>query len=141
MLDRLMAHNDQIPLSPLYAKVGGISVTELNVLEREFLSAIDWRLTCTRDLLQDYYVNLVRTNNSGKFTIVGLESPTPSDSDAEMESMSRPPSPSDSGTRGRPRRNTSTILVEPAVIAQDATRRPTVEQNMAFAALRESQGS
>ncbi|KAF8868081.1 cyclin-domain-containing protein [Infundibulicybe gibba] len=28
----------------LYAKVGGISVTELNILEREFLSVIDWRL-------------------------------------------------------------------------------------------------
>ena len=28
----------------LYAKVGGISVTELNVLEREFLAAIDWQL-------------------------------------------------------------------------------------------------
>jgi hypothetical protein len=29
----------------LYAKVGGIPVTELNMLEREFLQAIDWRLT------------------------------------------------------------------------------------------------
>ena len=28
----------------LYARVGGISVTELNVLEREFLAMIDWRL-------------------------------------------------------------------------------------------------
>jgi hypothetical protein len=28
----------------LYAKVGGISVTELNVLEREFLAAIEWQL-------------------------------------------------------------------------------------------------
>lgn len=31
-----------------YARVGGIRVGELNVLERELLSAIDWRLTvCT----------------------------------------------------------------------------------------------
>lgn len=29
----------------LYAKVGGIGITELNMLEREFLKAIDWRLT------------------------------------------------------------------------------------------------
>src|SRR5882762_4008361 len=29
----------------LYAKVGGITVTELNMLEREFLQVIDWRLT------------------------------------------------------------------------------------------------
>lgn len=32
----------------LYAKVGGISVTELNVLEREFLAMIDWRLMVSR---------------------------------------------------------------------------------------------
>lgn len=32
----------------LYAKVGGISVTELNILEREFLSAIDWRLMVSK---------------------------------------------------------------------------------------------
>ncbi|TFK75349.1 cyclin-related 2 [Pluteus cervinus] len=29
----------------IYARVGGIHVTELNMLEREFLSFIDWRLT------------------------------------------------------------------------------------------------
>jgi len=32
----------------LYAKVGGIPVTELNLLEREFLQAIDWHLTVSR---------------------------------------------------------------------------------------------
>jgi hypothetical protein len=32
----------------LYAKVGGISVTELNLLEREFLQAIEWRLMVSR---------------------------------------------------------------------------------------------
>jgi hypothetical protein len=36
---------DSFCTNNLYAKVGGISVTELNILEREFLSAIDWRLT------------------------------------------------------------------------------------------------
>jgi len=28
-----------------YAKVGGLRVVELNLLEKEFLAAIDWRLT------------------------------------------------------------------------------------------------
>lgn len=32
----------------LYAKVGGITVQELNMLEREFLSAIEWRLTVSK---------------------------------------------------------------------------------------------
>lgn len=34
----------------LYAKVGGITVQELNMLEREFLSAIEWRLTVSKFL-------------------------------------------------------------------------------------------
>ncbi|KAF8070321.1 cyclin-domain-containing protein [Lyophyllum atratum] len=139
---------DAFCTNSLYAKVGGISVTELNILEREFLSAIDWRLTCTRELLQDYYVNLVRTNSSGQFIIVGSQSPTStlSDSDVDMDSgQSRPPSPSDAVPHVRHRHRpsvheTSTILIDPATITQDVTRRPTVEQNMAFAALRESQG-
>ncbi|GLB37278.1 putative cyclin-domain-containing protein [Lyophyllum shimeji] len=155
---------DAFCTNSLYAKVGGISVTELNILEREFLAAIGWRLTvsslyfyhslhtlhrrCTRELLQEYYVNLVRTNSSGRFVIVGSQSPTStlSDSDAEMDSgQSRPPSPSDAVLdirhRHRPSgHETSTILIDPATITQDVTRRPTVEQNMAFAALRDSQG-
>ncbi|KXN90174.1 Nuc-1 negative regulatory protein preg [Leucoagaricus sp. SymC.cos] len=35
---------DAFCTNQLYAKVGGITVTELNSLEREFLSAIDWQL-------------------------------------------------------------------------------------------------
>ncbi|KDN41359.1 hypothetical protein RSAG8_07474, partial [Rhizoctonia solani AG-8 WAC10335] len=46
-----------------YARVGGIKLIELNVLEREFLEKIDWRLTCTREMLQEYYTNLVRTHS------------------------------------------------------------------------------
>lgn len=43
-----------------YAKVGGVTTRELNVLEIEFLYFIDWQLSCSVDLLQSYYVNLVR---------------------------------------------------------------------------------
>lgn len=34
-----------------YARVGGISLVELNMLEKEFLSIIDWRLTVSSFLL------------------------------------------------------------------------------------------
>lgn len=118
----------------LYAKVGGISVTELNILEREFLSMIDWRLMCTREILQDYYVNLVRTHSTAKFIIDGTHSPsTSSDSDLDMDSgHSSPPSPSESPShRSRP------LTAEPSVM-QDLSQRPTIEQNMAFAALQQS---
>ncbi|KAG9099532.1 hypothetical protein FRC06_005175 [Ceratobasidium sp. 370] len=89
MLDRLTSHNDQIPLRPealtrfhsrtppaitiqeylkrivryTNVEVGGIKLIELNVLEREFLEKMDWRLTCTREMLQEYYTNLVRTHS------------------------------------------------------------------------------
>lgn len=117
----------------LYAKVGGISVTELNILEREFLSMIDWRLMCTREILQDYYVNLVRTHSTGNFIISGGQSPsTSSDSDLDLDSgHSSPPSPIPSH-RSRPSTAESSVM-------QDLSQRPTIEQNMAFAALQQSQ--
>ncbi|RUS17930.1 cyclin-domain-containing protein [Endogone sp. FLAS-F59071] len=43
-----------------YAKVGGISTQELNTLELEFLTLIDWHLACSGVTLQRYYVNLVK---------------------------------------------------------------------------------
>ncbi|CAG8456382.1 4919_t:CDS:2 [Ambispora gerdemannii] len=43
-----------------YARVGGITTQELNNLELEFLSLIDWYLVCPGEILQNYYVNLVK---------------------------------------------------------------------------------
>ncbi|KAG6375431.1 cyclin-domain-containing protein [Boletus reticuloceps] len=137
----------------LYARVGGIPVSELNVLEREFLRMIDWRLTCTREVLQEYYVNLVRTESSGRFFIPG--SPPVADSsvssESELESTaSRSPSPS----QGQSSTDHRTRLIahmrspshhEPSTILIDTARRtprvvPTLEQNMAFADLQSSLG-
>ncbi|KAI9257430.1 cyclin-domain-containing protein [Sporodiniella umbellata] len=42
-----------------YAKVGGISTQEINALELEFLRLIDWHLSSTGPVLQQYYTNLV----------------------------------------------------------------------------------
>jgi len=130
---------DTFCTNSLYAKVGGISVTELNVLEREFLEKIDWRLMCTRDVLQEYYVNLVRTHSTGQFFVVGAHSSSgsiSSDSDVEMDTaQSRPPTPERLRNRG------STILIDSALVTE-VSRRPTIEQNMAFsnfAALQQSQ--
>jgi hypothetical protein len=39
------ALSDSFFLNGRYARVGGITLTEMNLLERELLSAIDWRLT------------------------------------------------------------------------------------------------
>ncbi|KAJ7128906.1 cyclin-domain-containing protein [Mycena crocata] len=129
---------DTFCTNSLYAKVGGISVSELNVLEREFLAKIDWRLMCTREVLQEYYVNLVRTHSGGQFFVVGAPSSNgsiSSDSDAEMDTtQSRPPTPP-RGLRNR----VSTILVDrdSSTLVPEVSRRPTIEQNMAFAALQQ----
>ncbi|CBQ70827.1 related to PHO80-cyclin [Sporisorium reilianum SRZ2] len=45
-----------------YAKVGGISLQEINLLEKEFLQIIDWRLICSGGVLQHYYASLVRSH-------------------------------------------------------------------------------
>lgn len=45
-----------------YAKVGGISLAELNLLEREFLAAIDYRLVTSIEELNKYYVSLVESH-------------------------------------------------------------------------------
>ncbi|KIL68904.1 hypothetical protein M378DRAFT_8329 [Amanita muscaria Koide BX008] len=122
----------------LYAKVGGISVTELNVLEREFLSAIDWQLMCTREILQNYYVNLVRTHSTDRYTRVGAD--TSSDSDVEMEGGQTRPSSPDAASRSQQRyaiNEASAILMEPGSVSFEQPR-PTVEQNMAFAELQQS---
>ncbi|KAG7090888.1 hypothetical protein E1B28_009968 [Marasmius oreades] len=111
----------------LYAKVGGISLPELNTLEREFLQMIGWQLTCTRELLQEYYSNLVRTSTSGRFVIIGPQQPpisTPVDVDTDTDTSSQTPS-----TVAEP----SAILIDPSSIPLDVNRRPTIEQNMAFA--------
>ncbi|TRM69708.1 cyclin-domain-containing protein [Schizophyllum amplum] len=143
-------HCDTFSTNSRYARVGGISVTELNTLEREFLKAIDWKLTCSRDILQEYYVNLVRTHSKGMYTLPdfssssSMGSSSDDGSDAEDVVMtSRPPSPTHDvavvpGMRAPKRPSAleaSAILVDPVAISQEA-RRPTIEQNMAFAELR-----
>lgn len=57
-----------------YARVGGISLRELNTLELEFLFLIDWRLAINADELQQYYVNLVRQSQVFYIVAGGEES-------------------------------------------------------------------
>ncbi|GAA5856003.1 hypothetical protein JCM8547_002936 [Rhodosporidiobolus lusitaniae] len=45
-----------------YARVGGVSVVEMNLLEKEFCEALDWRLTTSGPVLAHYYTSLVRSH-------------------------------------------------------------------------------
>ncbi|KAL6308124.1 cyclin-domain-containing protein [Sparassis latifolia] len=153
----------------VYAKVGGIPVPELNMLEREFLRMVDWHLTvstlrsrrrahstekyplcrasssahdhtrsaqCTREILQDYYVNLVRTHSTGQFVIPGDQSGSgSSDSDMDVDA-SRPSSPTVTSSSTRTL-EASTILIDTATLSPESPRPPTIEQEMAFAAFQQ----
>ncbi|KAG9316690.1 cyclin-domain-containing protein [Chiua virens] len=139
---------DTFCTNSLYARVGGIPVSELNVLEREFLRMIDWRLTCTHEVLQEYYVNLVRTDSSGRFVIPRSLSTAESSasSESDLESMaSRSPSPTQGQlvrltARSPSHHEPSTILLGTATLTPQAPQAPTLEQNMAFADLQNSLG-
>ncbi|KAK4051678.1 Pho80p cyclin [Microbotryomycetes sp. JL221] len=53
------ALSDSFCTNSRYARVGGVSITEMNLLEKEFCEAIDWRLTSTGAILAHYYTSLV----------------------------------------------------------------------------------
>ncbi|KZT59523.1 cyclin-domain-containing protein [Calocera cornea HHB12733] len=67
-----------------YARVGGLGLDELNLLEREFLGAIDWRLATTRELIQSYYDSLVLAHPA--YALAPLPTPTSTRSSASSAS-------------------------------------------------------
>lgn len=51
--------SDSFWTNKTYAKVGGVSVAELSMLELELLFGVDWRIVPTEEELRDYYFGLV----------------------------------------------------------------------------------
>ncbi|GJN92723.1 hypothetical protein Rhopal_005759-T1 [Rhodotorula paludigena] len=60
-----------------YARVGGVSVVEMNLLEKEFCEALDWRLTTSGPVLAHYYTSLVRSHPGYRLSDAPLPSPPP----------------------------------------------------------------
>jgi hypothetical protein len=56
--------SDSFWTNSLYARVGGVSVRELGILELEFLKHLDWRIVPKPETLVDYYTSLVERNKS-----------------------------------------------------------------------------
>lgn len=46
-----------------YARVGGVRVAELGLLELEFLYRVDWKIVPDPEVLVDYYGGLVERSN------------------------------------------------------------------------------
>jgi hypothetical protein len=51
--------SDSFWTNSLYARVGGVSVRELALLELEFLRRLDWRIVPKPEVLVDYYKGLI----------------------------------------------------------------------------------
>ena len=112
-------------------------------------------MQCTREVLQEYYVNLVRTFSRGGYVISDAQSSSglsssDSDMDTEFSPTSSPaPTPQPAMQALHPhrsasvpsasRREPSTVLIDTATLAPEAPQPPTLEQNMAFAALQQQQ--
>ncbi|KAI9511210.1 cyclin-domain-containing protein [Russula earlei] len=152
------SHCDAFCTNAHYARVGGVAPAELARLERAFLAAIDWRLACTREVLQLYYVNLV-AHSGGRFHILSEEEndddlgdvthPAPSPAAATPGSSSSPAAAgvptSPAGSITSDRQSTSRgPTASPAVVPAAGppppiggpgmgAPAPSVEQNMAFA--------
>ena len=87
-------------------------------------------------------MNLVRTHSKAQYVISdpASSSSISSDSELDVEMSSRPASPditvADRGNTRGPR-EASTILIDTATLSPRSPQPPTLEQNMAFAALQE----
>ena len=79
--------SDSFWTNSLYARVGGVSLRELALLELEFLRRLDWRIVPKPEVLVDYYKGLVER---GEGYILESE---PSDSQpAETSQQAQPTS-------------------------------------------------
>ncbi|KAF8245761.1 cyclin-domain-containing protein [Wilcoxina mikolae CBS 423.85] len=58
----------------LYARVGGLSLMELNMLELEFLVRVGWRIVPKAEVLEDYYRSLVMRMR-GRYRVEDDETP------------------------------------------------------------------
>ncbi|KAH9171193.1 cyclin-domain-containing protein [Lactarius sanguifluus] len=105
------SHCDAFCTNAHYARVGGLAPAELARLERAFLAAIDWRLACTHEVLQLYYVNLV-AHSGGRFYL-----PSPSSSASSASSTTDPPTTATTTT-------TTTTMTTPIDTNDPATSTP-----------------
>ncbi|KAN0137983.1 hypothetical protein V8E53_004202 [Lactarius tabidus] len=87
-----MPHCDVFYTNVHHACVGGLAPAELARLERAFLAAIDWRLPCTREVLQLYYVNLV-AHSCGRLYIISSSSNASASSTVAAPTTTTPSTP------------------------------------------------
>ncbi|GAA5822367.1 hypothetical protein JCM11251_006315 [Rhodosporidiobolus azoricus] len=92
-----------------YARVGGVSIVEMNLLEKEFCEALDWRLTTSGPVLHHYYTSLVKSHPKYRLSEAPLPVPptpppidvppffSPSPADSRLPPVSPPAASSSAG--------------------------------------------
>ncbi|KAF2878296.1 cyclin-domain-containing protein [Massariosphaeria phaeospora] len=86
--------SDSFWTNSLYARVGGVSVRELALLELEFLHQLEWRIVPKPETLVDYYKGLVERGDG--YTIEKPPEPASSPSLAPSESTAQTGQPESS---------------------------------------------
>lgn len=74
--------SDSFWTNSLYARVGGVSVRELALLELEFLRRLDWRIVPKPEVLVDYYKGLVERASGFVMETEPEAAPEPGSQDA-----------------------------------------------------------
>jgi hypothetical protein len=80
--------SDSFWTNGLYAKVGGVSIRELALLELEFLRRLDWRIVPKPEVLVDYYKGLVERGSGFVIEKEPETAPTPSSQQAHTPTSS-----------------------------------------------------
>jgi hypothetical protein len=65
--------SDSFWTNKTYARVGGVSIKELALLELEFLTRLDWKIVPKPEVLCDYYVSLVKRSETHQLAQSGQE--------------------------------------------------------------------
>ena len=63
--------SDSFWTNKTYARVGGVSIKELALLELEFLWRVEWRIVPKPEVLVDYYRSLVERSDGYEIDITG----------------------------------------------------------------------
>lgn len=63
--------SDSFWMNKTYARVGGVKLKELALLELEFLWRVEWRIVPRPEVLEDYYRSLVDRSESYEIDITG----------------------------------------------------------------------
>ena len=63
--------SDSFWTNKTYAKVGGVSLKELALLELEFLSRVEWRIVPRPEVLVDYYRSLIERSDGYELETIG----------------------------------------------------------------------